>query len=58
MHKPIITKFEKWKVESFTDNDCGADLADVQLMSRFNKGIGFLIQMGCSFGRQKRCYNY
>ena len=27
----------------FTDNICGADLADIQLISKFNKGIRFLL---------------
>ena len=44
LHKPIITKFEKRKVHSpFTDNICGADLADMQLISKINKGIRFLL---------------
>ena len=37
LYKPIIRKFEKWKVHSsFTDNICGADLADMQLTPKFN----------------------
>ena len=44
LHKPVITKFEKWKVHSsFRDNICGADLVEVHLISRFNKGICFLL---------------
>ena len=43
LHKPIIRKFEKRKVySSFRDNTCGADLADVQLLSKYNKGYRFL----------------
>ena len=43
LHKPIIRKFKKRKVYStFTDNIWGADLADMQLLSKYNKGIGFL----------------
>ena len=43
-HKPIIKKFEKRKVYSlFKDNILGADLADMQLISKFNKGIRFLL---------------
>ena len=35
LHKPIIRKFEKWKVHlSFIDNIRGADLADIQLFSK------------------------
>ena len=37
LHKPIIKKFEKTKVySSFRDNIWGADLADMQLLSKFN----------------------
>ena len=44
LHKPIIRKLEKRKLNSsFTDNVWGADLADVQLRSKFNKGISFLL---------------
>ena len=44
LHKPIITKFEKRKVHAgFKDNILGADLADMQLLSRYNKGIRFLL---------------
>ena len=40
LHKPIIRKFKKRKVHStFKDNIWGADLADMQLISRSNKGI-------------------
>ena len=40
LHKPIIRKFNKRKVySSFKDNICGADLADMQLLSKFNKRI-------------------
>ena len=36
LHKPIIKKLEKTKVySSFRDNIWGADLADMQLLSRF-----------------------
>ena len=42
LHKPIIRKFKKKKVHSpFIDNVLGADLADMQLISKFNKGIPF-----------------
>ena len=44
LHKPIIKKFEKRKVYfSFRDNIWGADLADMQLLSKFNKGFRFLL---------------
>ena len=40
LHKPIIRKFKKRKVYSaFKDNIWGADLADMQLLSKYNKGI-------------------
>ena len=42
--KPIIIKFEKRKVHpAFIDNFWGADLADMQLISKFNKRICFLL---------------
>ena len=44
LHKHIIKKFEKRKVHAaFKDNIWGADLADMQLLSRYNKGIRFLL---------------
>ena len=44
LYKPINRKFEKRKVYfSFRDNICGADLADIQLLSKFNKGNRFLL---------------
>ena len=44
LHKPIIRKFKKRKVySSFRDNIWGADLADMQLISKFNKGFRFLL---------------
>ena len=37
LHKLIIKKFNKKKVQSpFIDNICGAHLADMQLISKFN----------------------
>ena len=44
LHKPIIRKIKKRKVHlSFIDDIWGADLADIQLISKFNKGICFLL---------------
>ena len=41
-HKPIIRKFNKIKVHSpFIDNIWGIDLADMQLISKSNKGFRF-----------------
>ena len=43
LHKPIIRKLEKRRVHStFKDNIWGVDLADMQLLSKCNKGIRFL----------------
>ena len=42
LRKPIIRKFNKRKVHSpFVDNIWGADLVDMQLISKFNKGFTF-----------------
>ena len=44
LHKPIIRKLKKRKVYSgFKDNIWGADLADMQLISKFKKGFRFLL---------------
>ena len=44
LHKPIIRKFKIRKVYSaFKDNIWGADLADMQLLNKYNKGIRFLL---------------
>ena len=44
MYKPIIRKFKKRKVHSiFIENIWGADLGDMQLISKFNKGFRFLL---------------
>ena len=44
LHKPIIRKIEKRKkYSSFRDNIWGADLADMQLLSKLNKGFRFLL---------------
>ena len=49
LYKPIISNFKKRKVDSFfIGNIRGADLADIQLISKFNKGICFLFM----------CYRY
>ena len=42
MHKPVIKKFNKRKVSSqFRDNIWGVDLADMQSISKKNKGIKY-----------------
>ena len=39
---------EKYKVQSpFIDNICGDDLADMKLISKFNKGIRFSLFIMC-----------
>ena len=44
LHKPIVRKFEERKLYSpFTDNIWDADLADIQFICKFNKGIRFLL---------------
>ena len=44
LHKPVIRKFKKRKVYSqFKDNIWGVDLADMQSLSRKNKGIKYLL---------------
>ena len=44
LHKPIIKKIKKRKVySSFKDNIWGADLADIQSLSKYNKVIKYLL---------------
>ena len=44
LHQPIIRKLKKRKVySSFKDNIWGVDLADMQLISKYNKGIRYLL---------------
>ena len=44
LHKQIIRKFKKRTVySSFKDNIWDVDLADMQLISKFNKEIRFLL---------------
>ena len=44
LHKPIIKKFIKRKVySSFKDNIWGVDLVDMQSLSKYNKGIKYLL---------------
>ena len=43
LHKPTIRKFEKRNANFFIDNIWGIDLADMQLISKFNKGFKFFI---------------
>ena len=44
LHKPIIRKLKKRKAySSFKDNIWGVDLADIQLISKHNKGIRYFL---------------
>ena len=44
LHKPVIKKFKKRKVySSFKDNIWGVDLADIQSLSKYNKGLKYLL---------------
>ena len=44
LHKPIITKFNERKLHStFTETIWGADLANIQLISKHNKEFKFLL---------------
>ena len=46
MHNPIIRKFNNRKLQSpFIDNIWGADLADMQLISKFTKGLTSLLSV-------------
>ena len=64
LHIEIIKEFKRRKVySSFRDKISGVDLADVQSLSNYNKGIKYLLcaidlfskyDLGCSFKRQKR----
>ena len=52
LHKPIIRKFKKRKVySSFRDNIWGVDLADMQSLSKYNKGIKYLLCAIDLFGK-------
>ena len=43
LHKPVIRKY--WKKSTFTScrQSLAADLPDIQLISKFNKGFRFLL---------------
>ena len=44
LHRRIIRKFKRRKVySSFRDNIWGADLADIQSLSKYNRGIKYLL---------------
>ena len=44
LHKPIIKNFKRGKVySSFKDNIWGFDLADMEIISKYNKGIRYIL---------------
>ena len=44
LHKPVTREFNKRKLQlPFIDNIWGADLGDMQLKSKFNRGFRFLL---------------
>ena len=52
LQKPIIRKFKKRKVQSpLIENIWGADLADMLLISKLNKGIRFLLCINDIFSK-------
>ena len=56
LHKPIIRKFKKRKVySSFRDNIWGVDLADMQSLSKYNKGNKYLL---CAIDIFSKCVGY
>ena len=68
LHKPIIINFKKRTVYSgFKDNIWGADLADMQPLSKYNKAMKYLLCAIDLFSKyswvipvkdKKRYYNY
>ena len=45
LHKPIIRKFNEKSALTFINNIWGVDLADMQLINKFNKRIRFLLSV-------------
>ena len=44
LHRSVYGKFKKKKVySSFRDNIWGVDLADIQSLSKYNKGVRYLL---------------
>ena len=53
LHKPVIRKFKKRKVySSFWDNIWGVVLADMQSLSKYDKGIKYLL---CAIDLFSKC---
>ena len=56
-HKPIIRIFRKRTVYSgFKDKVWGADLTDMQLISKFNRGFRFLLYVIDNFTNMLRLF--
>ena len=52
LHKPIIRKFKRRKIySSLKDNIWGVDLADVQLISKYNKGMRYVLCVSDIFSK-------
>ena len=52
LHKPIIRKFKRRKIySSLKDNIWGVDLAGVQLISKYNKGIRYVLCVSDIFSK-------
>ena len=44
LHRQVIRKFKRRKVySSFREDICGIDLADMKSLSKYNKGIKYLM---------------
>ena len=55
--KPLMRKFKKRNISSgFKDNIWGADLADIQLISKFNKRFRFLFCVIDIFSKYARVF--
>ena len=55
LHKPIIRNLKKRTVYSgFKDNIWGANLADMELISKYNKGFRFLLRVTDIFSKYAR----
>ena len=51
LHKPILRKLKKKVYSGFKDNIWGADVADMQLISKFYKGFRFLLCLIHTFSK-------
>ena len=57
LHKPIIRKFNERKVHlPCIDNIWSVDLADMQLISKFNKGFRFLLCVINIYSQYALCF--